>query len=127
MMDYDKREFIDENIQKKRGKKRSVKDFLDGSVLIRDMVLKQLPFIIFLAVLSIMYIANRYHAERLYRETAVLKKQVKEVRSSAISTAAELMHISKQSEVSKMIKEKGLELKESREPPIVIKVEKEDL
>ncbi len=126
-MDYDKREFIDENIQKKRGKKRSVKDFLDGSVLIRDMVLKQLPFIIFLAVLSIMYIANRYHAERLYRETAVLKKQVKEARSSAISTAAELMHISKQSEVSKMIKDKGLELKESREPPIVIKVEKEDL
>jgi hypothetical protein len=36
-----------------RSKGGSLKDFIDGSVLTRDFVLKQLPFIIFLAILAI--------------------------------------------------------------------------
>jgi hypothetical protein len=67
--------------------------------------------------LAIVYIANRYNAEKVMRQTVVLQNELKEMRSESITTASELMFISKQSEVSKLVKIKGLDLYESVEPP----------
>ncbi len=118
------KEFTDENIREKASRKNTIKDFLDGSLIAREIVIKNLPYIIFLMVLAIIYIGNRYHAERLIRESAELKKEVKDLRSEAITTEAELMFISKQSEVLKLINERDMGLIESREPPIILKVDK---
>ena len=109
--------------EKKKPQKTGIKDVLNGSVLTRDSVVKQFPYIFFLAFLAIIYIGNRYHAEQLVRTSVEMQKELKELRSEAIATASELMYISKQSEVAKMVDKKGLELKESIEPPkkIVIK------
>lgn len=104
--------------------KAGFRDVLDGSVLTRDSVVKQLPFIIYMMFIAILYIGNRYHAEKIIRESAKLQTQVKELRSEAIATASELMSISKQSEVSNLVKEKNLDLTESVEPPKIIAVEK---
>lgn len=117
------KEFTDENIREKASRKNTIKDFLDGSLIAREIVIKNLPYIIFLMVLAIIYIGNRYHAERLIRESTELKKDVKDLRSEAITTEAELMFISKQSEVLKLINERDIGLIESREPPIILKVD----
>ncbi len=111
-------EFIEENSESKpESKVGSFRDFIDGSVLTRDFVLKQLPFIIFLAILAIFYIGNRYHAEKLVRRTGRLQTELKELRAEAITVSAELMHISRQSEVLKLLKKNNLDLVESLEPP----------
>lgn len=110
----------------KKEKIGSYKDILDGSLLTRGAVVRQFPFVIFLVVLAVMYIGNRYHAEKIVRETIVLQTELKELRYEAISSASELMYISKQSEVAKLLEQKGLGLVETVEPPKKIIVEKID-
>lgn len=116
-------DFMDEPSNYREEKKLSAKNLIDGSVLTRKWLVKQLPFIIYLTFLAILYIANRYHAERIVRETVKIKQEVKELRFESITTAADLMFISKQSEVARMVKEKELGLNELVEPPNKIVIE----
>ncbi len=102
---------------KKEKGNASVRDFMDGSVLTRDFVMKQLPFIIFLAILAILYIGNRYHAEKLVRRSGELQTELRELRAEAITVSAELMHLSRQSEVLKLLEKNNLDLAESLVPP----------
>lgn len=117
-------DFIDLNEKGKPGRKPRVKDVLDGNILTREIFVRQLPYILFLAFLAIIYIANRYHAENVVRRISAIQTEVKDLRSESITIASELMHISKQSEVIRLVKSKNLDLVESKEPPVVIKIEK---
>lgn len=116
-------EFIEEKPEKPKDKKSSMglKDILTGSILNRDSVSKQLPYIMFLAFLAFFYIGNRYRYEKLVRNEQKLQKEVRNLRAESITTAAQLMFISKQSEVAKLCEKRGLELKESIVPPKKIK------
>lgn len=115
-------EFVDQKIEQKEIRKGSVWDVFDGSVLTRDKVVRQLPFVLFIALLIIFYIGNRYHSEKMIRQTMELQTELKELRARAISTASELEFMSRQSEVAKLVESKGLGLKEAVEPPIKITV-----
>ena len=53
-------------------------------------------------------------------EKVALEKEVSELRFEAITTAAELMKLSVQSEVERRIHEAGLDLVQTRVPPIKI-------
>ena len=110
-------EFVEEKKESKKTKKGSIKDVLDGSVLTNEWFVKQLPYIIFLVVLAFVYIGNRYHAEKIVRQNIQLQKEINDLRAESITRAAELMLLSKQSEVAKQVKERGLDLEESLVPP----------
>ena len=118
-------EFIEEKPEKPKDKEKKssmgLKDFLTGSILNRESVSKQLPYIMFLAILAFFYIGNRYRYEKLVRNEQKLQKEVRNLRAESITTAAQLMFISKQSEVAKLCEKKGLDLKESIVPPKKIK------
>lgn len=116
-------EFIEEQPEKPKGKTTTpgVKDFLTGNVLTSQTVSKQLPYIIFLAILAVFYIGNRYRFEKLVKKEQKLQKEVRNLRAESITTASQLMFISKQSEVAKLCEKRGLELKESIVPPKKIK------
>lgn len=116
-------EFVEEKQERKEQKFGSVKDLLDGSLIANDFIVKQLPYIVFLVILAFVYIANRYHAEKVVRQNVVLQKEINELRAEAITTSSELMFISKQSEVAKLVEKRGLGLKESVEPPRKIVIE----
>ncbi len=120
----DRIEFIDQIEEVKESKKGILKEVFDGSILTRDAVTRQLPFLAFLAFLALVYIGNRYHAEKIVREESKMQTEIKELRAKSISIAAELMDKSRQSEVSRLIKEKGMDLKEAVRPPNRLIVEK---
>jgi hypothetical protein len=94
-----------------------IKEFIDGTVLVREDTRKQLPFVIFLTFLGIVYIGNRFYTERLVRQINEMKAEVGNLRSEQITIASELMNLSRPSEVADMMKEKNLGLYESLEPP----------
>lgn len=98
----------------------SMKDLLDGKLLVDTGLRRNIRFIMFLTLLGILYIANGYHTEKLYMEKVALEKEVCELRFEAITTAAELMKLSVQSEVERRIHEAGLDLVQTRVPPIKI-------
>ena len=102
-------------------KKISLRDLVDGRILTRYIVVKQLPYIIFLTFLAIIYIANRFHAEKIFRETMKLKDELKELRTENIYIESEWMNFSKQSNVVKEIKKREIDLYESVVPPKRIK------
>lgn len=114
-------EFVDHKVESTELKETSLRDFLDGTIITRKNVVNQLPFIIFLCILGIIYIGNRYHAEKVIREITQKQEEVKNLRAEEITTASELMKISRQSEVVKLVKEKNLGLVESTDPPSKIK------
>jgi len=104
----------------------TVKGFVDTKKITKETVLKQAGFIFMLFFFGIIYIANRFNAERLVREAVKLKKERSELRSEHIATASELMFMSKQSEIIELVDSFKLGLIESTEPPIKVKVEVEE-
>ena len=117
-------EFEDQKLEQKEIRRGSVWDVFDGTVLTRDIVTRQLPFVLFLTFLIILYIGNRYHSEKVIRETLILQTELKELRSRSISTASELEFISRQSEVAKRVDDQSLGLKEAVNPPLKIEVKR---
>ncbi len=74
--------------------------------------------------LAAVYIGNRFHAEKITRESTRLLREVKDLRAESLSTSTSLMYISKQSEVYRMVREKGLNLEELKTPPYKLLVSK---
>lgn len=104
---------------------KSLSAIFSGTFLTNDKTLKHLPFIIFLALIAVLYIANGYYADDKIREVNKITDQLKELRSEYISTKSDLMFASKQSEVAKAVEKLGL--KEPLVPPIKIQVDSAQL
>ncbi len=109
---------------KKAGRSSFMKELLSGSMITEKIILNNLWFVLFITFLSAVYIANRFNAEKITRETARLNKEVRELRSESLSTSADLMYLSRQSEVYKLVREKGLNLEELKTPPFKLLVNK---
>lgn len=101
-----------------------LKELLSGSMVSDKIVLKNLGYLILLTILGAIYIGNRFHAEKITRETTKLSNEVRDLRAEALSTSADLMSASRQSEVYRMVREKGLGLEELKTPPYRLIVDK---
>lgn len=112
------KDFISPKEEVKETLGTSVKELLDGRILADKVIRKNMAFILFLTFLGVFYIANGYNTEKLYKKKVILEQRVRELRFESITTAAQLMFMSKQSEVKKRIHEEGLNLQESKEPPV---------
>ena len=114
-------EFTDVKKERDELKGTSIRDVLNGSLLTSGIILRNIGFIVWLTFLGIVYIGNSYHAEKTARNINQLQREVKDLRAESITTAAELMYVSRQSVVQQMVKNSKLEVKESVEPPYKIK------
>ena len=81
-----------------------------------------IPFIAFVGLLAIVYIANRHYAERNVREIDRLSREVKEMNWDYKSLSAEMMKQTTQTEIAKRVDSLGL--KERVEPPKKIRLVK---
>lgn len=107
---------FDQSVEAKE-KSLSFRDLVDGNVLTRQAVLKQSRFILLLVLIAFLSIANRNHAEKTVIRLNRLQSDVKEMRSKSISTSSELVRISRQSEVTRLVNTYELGLEENLEPP----------
>jgi hypothetical protein len=106
---------IEEQDSPKKEKKRGFKSLMSGQFLNRDQAVKGLPFILFMSLLGIFYIANGYQAEKLIRQIYKTNNELKELRSEYITNKSDLMYISKQSQLATATYDLGL--KELTSPP----------
>lgn len=115
------------NTKQKKEKTRSgsfMKELLSGSMVTEKIILNNLWYVLLLTLLAAVYIGNRFHAEKITRETTRLQREVKELRAESLATSADLMYISRQSEVYRLVEEKGLDLEELKAPPYRLLVER---
>jgi len=91
----------------------------------KDMLMKVMPYIFFLTIIALVYIANSYYAERTIRDIDAITRDLKTLRTEYITGKSELMIVSKQSEVARAVAPQGI--KEPVEAPkkIVVKPETE--
>ena len=101
-----------------------MKELLSGSMVTEKIILNNLWYVLLLTLIAAIYIGNRFHAEKITRETTKLQREVKELRAESLATSADLMYISRQSEVYRLVKEKGLDLEELKAPPYRLLVER---
>lgn len=99
--------------------KRRIRQYMDGSILFKDELQKHWPFLFLFFFLCILLIANNYISESMVRDISKLKNDVKELRYKQLSTASELMGISRQSSIAKLLDSSGI--KESVVPPIKLR------
>ena len=117
-----------ENISEKDNKQIKpvsfIKELLSGSMVSEKIILKNLGYVSLITFLSVVYIGNRFHAEKITRESTRLQREVKDLRAESLSTSADLMYISKQSEVFSLLRQKGLNLEELKTPPFKLLIDK---
>ena len=109
---------------KKPGSSSVMRGFIDGTLLTGKSFTGQLPFVFFLAFMAMMYISNRYNAEKLRHRISTAKNELSDLRSQSIFISGELMKLSRQTEVAEVVKKNGLSIKESEVPPKKIVVSK---
>ena len=85
---------------------RNVAQVLSGNILTRAEVRRMYPYVLFIAVLMFLYIANGYHIQKLHSRSLTL--------SSIRMTAT------RQSEIIKELEARGIPLQESLTPPKII-------
>lgn len=104
--------------------KKVLREIIDGSILTRKAVVKNIPFIAFLVLLALVSIANRNYSEKKINDATKLQREVKELRAKSITIASELMEISKQSSVYEEVGKRNLDLNEAKQPPYILEVER---
>lgn len=85
---------------------------------------QHLPRIAFMMMLGLFYIGNTHYADKTVRRINELQAEVEDLRADYITTKADLMFASKQSEVARKVSQYGL--KESLKPPYKIAVDKDE-
>lgn len=106
--------------EKKRTQRvaRSVSNIIAGTFLTRKNAARQLPLLIIMVIMALIYISNSYSAEKLALSIERLKKENEVLRYEHILIKSQLMNYIRQSELAKKLK--GTGLKESTVPPYKI-------
>ncbi|MCL2074513.1 MAG: FtsL-like putative cell division protein [Marinilabiliaceae bacterium] len=103
-------------------KRFTIKDFLHGKILESPFLKKNIPFMIYMVFVALIYIDNRFRVELLLKEQIALSNEIKELKYEAITTSSELMKKSRQSEVVNKVQEHNIGLEVLTTPPRPIKV-----
>ena len=92
-------------------------------IRITQLLLQNLPFLLFLGFLATIYIANAHLAERNVRRIQELQREIKELRWYYMSLESENMFNSLRSEVLDRVKDDGLHLHRGTPKKIVVQQE----
>lgn len=98
------------------------KNYLGGDVFSKDSVVKQLPFLLYVVFLLMIYISNTYVAEDMKAGIKKTSRLIEEKQIEYIMVNSEITALEKQSELAKKLKNKGIG--EAVEPAILIVVDK---
>ncbi len=111
--------------QKVKFKATSVRNVMDGTFFYKKIVANNLGFIVFCTLLLSLQIGNTFAAEEELARIAILEKRIKNLRYESVTASAELMSVSRRSEVLRFIKARNLGLEESVKAPQRIYIEKD--
>lgn len=101
-------------------KKVGIAKYLDIGYWNADLLVQQLPMILFLGFLGLVYIANAHFSERNVRRIQVMTKEIQELRWQYKSLQAEIMYNSKHSEIEDEVRPLGLRTLNGKPQRIVV-------
>lgn len=101
-----------------------VRDLLSGKFLESEFLKRNrlLLFVIFIMMLA--NISVRYKSAKVLREADTLEREIKELRAQSISVAAEVIKLTRPSQILERIQKSNLGLEPSKVPPRRLYVDK---
>lgn len=105
-------------------RRERIRSVLDGSVLLGTGVQKYRGLFLYVFFWALLVITCNYLSENTVRKCAAIKNQLQELQFRQISSKAELMRMSRQSSVARMVD--TLKVKESVVPPYIIEMEENE-
>jgi hypothetical protein len=105
-------------VRKQKKITKPIQDLLEGDFLSRRGVTRNIPFLFFLALVALVYIANTYYAEKTFKEIEQTKTELKELRYEYITMKSTLMFESTEVEIAGRAEKLGM--KETLTPPFKI-------
>ncbi len=103
-----------------KAKQWSLRKWMSGDILTTDFFRGQIFLFLLLCVIAIFYIDNRFACEQQIVKINRLKEQLTNAKYESLTTSSILMQISRQSQVSVEVTNKGIDLQPSSEPAIKI-------
>jgi len=94
--------------------------FFESDLFVRNKLLLFVIFLMFLANITV-----RFKTAKVLREVDTMERDVKELRAHSISVAADVIKLTRPSEILDRIKNSNLGLEPSKEPPRRIYVDKQ--
>ena len=79
--------------QKTQGKKAKggvFKGLISGTIISESLILKDIRYTALVASLAIIFIANKFNAEKVERQIIVLEQEARDMRAESLSVSAEL-------------------------------------
>ena len=95
---------------KKKTRKVSIKDVIDGRLLTEEFVSKQLKLLALIVVLLIIFISNSYSCMKKLTEIESLKAQLKDVKYEHLIISTKLTSSSSQSQIKGLLEQRGINL-----------------
>ncbi|HTN35905.1 MAG TPA: FtsL-like putative cell division protein [Arachidicoccus sp.] len=86
-----------------------------------DWITKNIGFFLFLAMLTVLYIANGHWADKTIRDISRTSQEIKDLQFEYKTLKSELMYQTRETELVKAVEEEGLKISET--PPVHIKLE----
>lgn len=112
---------IYENMAEEQKKKKNIKAWFDGDMLLSPFLQRNLGLALLVFVLVVAYVSNRYAFQREQVQIKALREQLNDVKYEALARSSELMEKSRESNIQRYIKEQGSELQIPTKAPVVIK------
>ena len=108
----------------RRKKKKSLYDRLDLTRFVQhETVIRHMPFILFIALLALLYIWNNHYAVKSVKTINKNEKEIKQLKWEYLTAKSELEGKSKQSEVAGLVE--PYSIKELKAPPVKIYVDQQ--
>jgi len=117
----------DNSQEKKKNINRSsikIKEILSGNFVNFISWKDNKKFIISIGISLVLLMISRSMGENLLIKRTALQKEVDQLRAESIFLAANLINISKESQISQRIKQRGIKIKLPQEPPMVFTIDK---
>ena len=102
-------------------KKRNVKSWFDGDMLLSPWLQRNLGLLLLVFALVIVYVSNRYAFQREQVQIQRLRSELNDAKYEALARSSELMEKSRESNIQRFIVEQGSELQIPAKAPVVIK------
>ena len=106
-------------------KSSTLQDIINGDILTKNFLKKQYALIGLIALLMFLYVDNRFYCETQQSRVIELKKKIKDVKYESLTVSADLMEVSRQTSILKLVKAKNIDLKVAETPPVVLERVKE--
>ena len=106
--------------EKKKTRKVSVKDVIDGRLLMEKFVSKQLKLLVLIVVLIIIFISNSYSCMKKLAEIEQLKTELEDVKYESLVLSTELISVSRHTQVKVLLEQKVINLSNPTRPAFEI-------